>query len=346
MNKQFYLLIACVIFSSLVSSQNNLTMLHHLGTVQIFSGNNGFVDAYNAASSGDTIYLGGGIYNPPATISKSLVVFGAGTNLDSSSTTGTTSITGTMNFYEGADNSSLQGFSTAIAFNNNDIDNISFRYCKITAITYSGTYSIGTTCDNHQYVNCQLGNTNTSYSDFNTVGSLLIQNSIITQFISNIHGNGLIDHCIFTVAPSYNPCCGVSKPLKEVYNCIISNSKFNNGTGIYALYIISGTNNLFTHNAFNSGYSDVQNTFVNTYTGINDATFFIADPIGINDYHLQSPGSYPGTDGDQICLYGGYFAWMDGSIPGNPHISYKNIAVTSNEDGTLDVNIKVNAQDH
>jgi|JI6StandDraft_1071083.scaffolds.fasta_scaffold03579_4 hypothetical protein len=345
MKKQKFLFFCCLVAGSSLLGQNNLTMLHHAGTVQIFSGNTGFVDAYNASLSGDTIYLGGGIYNAPTTLSKSLVVYGAGINIDSSTVTGTTTITGPLNFYEGADNSSFQGINTSVTFNNIDIDNIYFRYCKITAITYSGTYTIGTTCDNHQYVNCQLGNTNTSYSDFNTVGSVLIQNCLITQFISNIHGNGLIDHCIFTIGPSYNPCCGVSKPLKEVYNSIISNSKFNNGTGIYALYIISGSNNLFTHNAFNLGYSDVQNTFVGTYTGINDATFFIADPIGSNDYHLQSPGIYPGTDGDQICLYGGDFAWMDGSMPGNPHISSKNIGATSNEDGTLDVDIKINAQD-
>lgn len=347
MKKQFYLLTACIMFSSLVISQNNLTMLHHLGTVQIFSGNNGFVDAYNVASSGDTIYLGGGIYNPPATISKSLVVFGAGVNLDSSSVTGTTSITGSLNFYEGADNSVYQGITAWPTFNNLDIDNFAFRYCKLTAINYYGTYVAATTCDNHQYINCQIGATNTSYADFNTIGSLIIQSSLITQFVKNIHANGFINHSVFTVGPSYSPGTGVSRPIKDVSNSIISNCKIRN-IGTYYDYVITGSNNLLTHNVFNSNYSDVSNTYTsNYYVGADDNLFFVADPDGDGkyDYHLLAPGSYIGDDWSQVGLYGGDFIWKDGIMPENPHLFFSTIPQNSDESGEIIVNIKVSAQE-
>lgn len=345
--KNQFLLICCLIVNSILVGQNNLTILHHSGTVQIFSGNNGFVDAYNASESGDTIYLGGGIYNSPPIISKSLIVYGAGINIDSSSVTGTTSITGSLNFYEGADNSAYQGITAWPAFNNLDIDNFSFRYCKLTAINYYGTYSAATTCDNHQYTNCIIGNSDFNYADFNTVGSVVIQNSLITQFVKNIHAGGLIDHCVFTVGPYYNPASGVSRPIKDVNNSTISNCKIRN-IGTYYNYVVTGSNNLFTKNAFNLSYTDAANTYTsNYYVGLDDNLFFVGDPDldGKYDYHLQAPASYLGTDGEQICLYGGDLVWKDGIMPGNPHISSKNIGATSNEDGTLDVDIKINAQD-
>ena len=336
MKKQTYILLVALIAFKITLAQNNLTMLHHAGTVNSYSGNSGFVDAYNAASNGDTIYLGGGILTTPTTYNKGLVVFGAGYNIDSSIVTGTTTFTGGLNIYEGGDNSEFHGINMAVWFYNTDIDNVAFNYCKFTGISYSGTYTSGNTCDNNQYVRCHIAAT----ADFNTTNFLLLQNCLINFQVKNIHENGVIDHCILTFSPS------PSRPLDQVSNSVISNSKFSNSYYFYAAYITNGTNNLFTHNAFNTSYTDVSNTYVGNYYGVVDATFFIDDIVGSNDYHLQSPESYPGTDGDQICLYGGDFAWKDGSIPGNPHISYKNIGATSNEDGTLDVDIKVKAQDN
>ena len=334
MKKQFALLVTTLFFAVALKAQNNITMLHHGGIVSTFSGTIGFVNAYNAASTGDTIYLGGGIFTTPTTYNKGLIVFGAGYNIDSSIVTGATLFTGGLNIYEGGDNSKFHGINMAVWFYNTDIDNVAFNYCKFTGISYTGIYTAGSTCDNNQYIRCHLAAT----ADFNTTNFLLLQNCLINYQVKNIHENGLIDHCIITFSPS------PSSPLDQVSNSVISNSKFSNAYFFYAAYITNGTNNLFTHNAFNTSFTDATNTFTGNYYGVVDATFFV-DPINYN-YHLQSPGSYPGTDGDQICLYGGDFAWKDGSIPGNPHISFKNIGATSNEDGTLDVEIKVTGQDN
>lgn len=334
MKKQFYLLAPCLIYFMTLNAQNNITMLHHGGIISTFSGATGFVNAYNSATDGDTIYLGGGIYSTPVTYSKSLVVFGAGYNIDSSIVTGTTTFTGGLNIYEGGDNSEFHGINLAVWFYNTDIDNVAFNYCKFTGISYTGTYAAGNTCDNNQYVRCHIAAT----ADFNTANFLLLQNCLINYQVKNIHENGVIDHCILTFSPS------PSRPLDQVSNSVISNSKFSNAYFFYAAYITNGTNNLFTHNAFNTSFTDASNTFVGNFYGVVDATFFV-DPANFN-YHLQSPETYIGTDEDQICIYGGDFAWKDGSMPKNPHVSIKDIGATSNEDGTLDVQIKVDAQDN
>ena len=90
MKKQFALLVTTLFFAVALKAQNNITMLHHGGIVSTFSGTIGFVNAYNAASTGDTIYLGGGIFTTPTTYNKGLIVFGAGYNIDSSIVTGAT----------------------------------------------------------------------------------------------------------------------------------------------------------------------------------------------------------------------------------------------------------------
>ncbi|HDR51333.1 MAG TPA: hypothetical protein ENN90_06895, partial [Mariniphaga anaerophila] len=52
--------------------------LQQSGDARFFSGTDAFRLAYDAASAGDTIYLSGGSFLVPDTISKTVVVFGAG----------------------------------------------------------------------------------------------------------------------------------------------------------------------------------------------------------------------------------------------------------------------------
>ena len=333
MKKQIIILFVAIMWFHFALSQNNLTMLHHTGVVTAYSGTTGFVDAYNAASSGDTIYLGGGIFTTPTSYAKGLVVFGAGINIDSSFVTGTTPFTGGLNIYEGKENSKFHGINIAVWFYNTDIDNVAYNYCKFTGISYNGAYASGNTCDNNQYVRCHLAGA--ADYNFNPTNFLLLQNCLINYQVKNIHENGVIDHCILTFTPS------PSRPLDQVSKSVISNSKFSNGYYFYAAYITNGTNNLFTHNAFSTSYMEVLNIYLGNYYGVVDATFFL-DPANYN-YHLQSPGSILGTDGDQFCLYGGDFVWRDGSMPGNPHISFKNIGSTSNEDGSFNVELFINS---
>ncbi|MEI7983947.1 MAG: hypothetical protein WCI71_20035 [Bacteroidota bacterium] len=66
-----------------------------------------------------------------------------------------------------------------------------------------------------------------------------------------------------------------------------------------------------------------------------------------NNYHLKSTsnGHNAGTDGTDVGIYGTLIPYKEAAVPFNPHISSKSIGSTTNPTGTLDVDIRVSAQD-
>jgi hypothetical protein len=66
-----------------------------------------------------------------------------------------------------------------------------------------------------------------------------------------------------------------------------------------------------------------------------------------DDYHLKSTsvGVNAGRDGTDIGIYGGAFPWKEGSLTFNPHYQRINISPTTDNNGNLNVNIKVEAQE-
>lgn len=65
-----------------------------------------------------------------------------------------------------------------------------------------------------------------------------------------------------------------------------------------------------------------------------------------HNYHLKSPTTYLGTDGTEVGIYGGTFPYKEGSVPRNPHIQLKNIASKTDDNGSLQIEIQVEAQDN
>ena len=78
--------------------------------------------AYNAAASGDYIYLPGGVFSFGFNLNKEVHIIGAGANGDSSMNTGITLINGNINMTSGFSNGSLEGMS------HRPVNHI--RYCK------------------------------------------------------------------------------------------------------------------------------------------------------------------------------------------------------------------------
>jgi hypothetical protein len=152
---------------------------------------------------------------------------------------------------------------------------------------------------------------------------------------------------------TYNAYCApysISLPLFS-FNSIIENNIFiNYNSSCYWASYSSGSffnNNLFVEdwiipdNCFGSGniVNQPQSSIFINQSGNN---FSYA-----HDYHLQPtcPGKNAGTDGTDIGIYGGSHPWKEGSIPFNPHIQYKTISGSTDENGNLNVNIKVSGQD-
>ena len=118
-------------------------------------------------------------------------------------------------------------------------------------------------------------------------------------------------------------------------------------------YFMSNCNtNYFQNNAFNNapGFPDGSNTGLGNWNSINPGTFFVSQSgttfSYTQNYHLQAPLTYIGTDGTQIGIYGTTIPYKEGAVPINPHVQTKTIGTTTSSIGELNINIRVAAQNN
>ncbi|MDD2411598.1 MAG: right-handed parallel beta-helix repeat-containing protein [Bacteroidales bacterium] len=338
------LLILAIVFSTFTLFAQQKVALHSNGVTTIFGGANPFTNAYNASSSGDTIYLPGGNLPYPTTIDKGLVIIGAGYHPDSTTTTLPTVLSGDLTISQNADNLWLEGIEITggISFNtNHKIDSVTIRRCKFSTLTYAGN---GTTpcVDNVIRENVISGAVN-----LGNAASSMLSNNIIGGQISNASNIGISNN-IFLSNP--NSTAYYNIPFYIVNSCFISNNIiFRNYGG--GAYVYSNCNlNTFSNNIFTLVPDAGTNTFTGNYNSIDIATVFInqsGNAFDYNhDYHLVDPASYLGTDGSQVGIYGGMYPIKDGAVPQNPHFQFKNISTQTDNNGELNIQIQVEAQDY
>lgn len=324
--KNYFTLFAMLFFTTSTHAQMKVA-LHHNGNATMFSGATPFISAYNAAVNGDTIYLPGGIFSPPASVSKSITIIGAGHYPDSTTATSVTNI-GSLYIALGADKLKIQGLMMAggLTFEyNSRIDSVVVYRCYISGggINYQGVYDTSHNCRGH----------------------LIYQNVI--NSISLVHTSNI---------KVFNNIISSMGSMQE--NAWIRNNKIDNIAGMsYCLFennIISNWSaagyNTYRNNIFEGAPSGGTNTYINNYDNHPFSTIFQTYTIGwfgySENYHLISPGSYPGTDGSQAGIYGGLYPYKEGAVPSNPHIRSKSIGLTPDINGKLQVNITVAAQDN
>lgn len=336
--KKIAFISSLIILAMTVEAQK--VALHSATGTQHFTGTSAFISAYNAANSGDTIYLPGGGFSSPANIDKQLWVLGAGHYPDSTQATAKTFINGNIALSENADGFRLEGvhINGSIVFDNNEsVDNVIIKYCKVE-------------------------------NDLNVQGSLItpsfnltIINSVFSGsyfYLSNAQNAGIFNSII------------QGKILNSFGNFFENNILMFSYTGYTNYYTISGDNNLCNNNIFlnasNRSFSGVSNQtnnniFVSTpnlgttpissgnYYPVPQNTIFINQTGNAfsydHNYHLQSPATYPGIDNTETGLYGGTHGYKEGAVPSNPHIQVQNIATTTDTEGNLSVQIKAVAQD-
>ncbi len=105
--KKIIFIFIMLLYTMAVHSQKTVA-LHHNGTVMMFAGSTPFIDAYNAASDLDTIYLPGGILST-VDLNKKLAIYGAGHYPDSTSATGKTILADAFRIGSNADSLLLEG---------------------------------------------------------------------------------------------------------------------------------------------------------------------------------------------------------------------------------------------
>lgn len=308
--------------------------LQHQGSTTIFGGTQPFIDAYNASSSGDTIYLPGGGYSPP-TISKRLCIIGAGIHPDSSNVTNRTILLGDLYIDSLGSGSHFEGFvvNGGIIFTNNQkVDSITIRRIYSNYIDISGVNPINKSTGLRIVENFING----SIACQHTNGIFIANN--VCQNISYVTNGWIVNNLIYYTGYGYN-LIGVNESLLE-------NNYFEGGWGFTACI-----NNTFNYNAFGwNPTSDVSNVWNNSYTSVSSTSLFYnyqwSSSFAIANYHLQNPLLFLGSTGTEIGLYGGYNPIKDGSVPMNPHFQQKNIAPNTDPSGNLNITIKVAAQNN
>ncbi|HMR89764.1 MAG TPA: hypothetical protein PKD51_16500, partial [Saprospiraceae bacterium] len=217
--------------------------------------------------------------------------------------------------------------------------------CNNGSIDFIDTFS------NYQVSNCFL-NSGISFSQPST--NIVLRNNVINSsgcgsIWSSIKGNisnSLISNNII---------------LSTLGIAGEANIEFNNNLFFFniAFYYLSLPNScVYNNNIFQQATSSSNNSIFNnnanaSITGSNNIinnnvwetfTEIFEDPINEPfDYHILSSSACKnsGTDGTDRGIYGGVFPWIDGSIPSNPHIYFKQVAGQTNSSGQLQIHFKV-----
>lgn len=319
-----------------------VTALHSNAGETIFYGAQSFVEAYDQAVDGDTLYLSGGSFAPPALIDKGLLIFGAGYHPEYTTATLPTQISATFNMGANADNLYLEGllFSTSVqAINTDDLSGVSIRRSRI-----EGSLNVQGTGSNSNFgvSECVVD----GVVDIFALNNSSFANSFFGNRIINGSGNLFSNNLFFFASASTT----TSKVFYSIENSTIVNCIFVAGSN-YHVTTSTSVGNIFENNVFTSdnivfGTAPIlNNNYFNysmdeVFVGFTAADFSFDD-----DYHLQQPELLVGNDGTQVGVYGGLFPLKEGGIPMNPHISNKNISGTTNASGQLEVEITVEAQD-
>jgi hypothetical protein len=320
------------------------TVALHSSSVSIYSGVNPFIDAYNAAQNGDTLYLPGGAFAAPSLINKQLYIYGAGYHPDSTQTTNPTLITGNFNIGENADNLMIEGVqfaNTIIVGYNVSASFMSFKRCRLNSgMNFAGTGSTNISLNN-AFVECIIiGDLSLINLSNSTVSNSIIQNRLLDSK-SNVFKNNIY---LYTASP------GDGVFHRPYYN-EFSNNIFTISNGAYLIYDSNDGNlhfnNLYVATSPNYGANPIAS---NNYLGVTAGSIYVNQSGTTfnyaHDYHLQNPTTYLGNESTQVGIYGGAFPYKAGAVPINPHIGSKIIAPQTTPNGELQINIRVNAQNN
>jgi len=314
-------------------------VLQSEGEMTTFSTANSFIDAYNAAVDGDTIYLPGLEYATPSQFNKRLVVFGAGHHPTFTEATGITSMS-ELRLGSGAAGSHIEGIHVkghVIFASNTKIDDVTLKRLRINgSINITGT-DPDNNSDNISIIECISGEINGQNTK-----NLKISNCFLNKRIINLSNNGWVSNSV--IIEHFDNFVNVHQSNIE-NNIIITNSTTASNQGV-----ASSTGNLFSNNIFSKNPTGLaNNTWENNHVNISPLDLFenYLNPFSYDaDYNLKTPAAYTGTGTTgQIGLFGGLNPFKPNALPVVPHVIEHTIATSVNEQGEIEVSISVEAQD-
>ena len=307
-----------------------VAILQHNDSIRVFYGSNAFVEANAAASNGDTITLSGGDFNG-CTVSKSIVIHGAGCVMDSVAGIAPTKIT---------DLTMLEYYASEML--------TSFKMEGVWITGYL-TYH----CDSAYFEKCNFNSIRPSCYGF--LHNSYFRDCIIGNGYSRtISGYGItFSNCVLNLdgyyqSDRYNPNAivnsvvllnnGTNLENSLVVNSIIKtadNNSHANSSFFNCIAIKKGNTSIFEDQNYSTNmevndYEDVFETFDGTVT--YDNLYQLKEEI-VN--------TFPGNDGTQVGIYGG-------ANPYDTHPLYMimkhcNVAGSTDNNHKLSVEIELNA---
>jgi hypothetical protein len=276
--------------------------------------------AIKGAAAGSTIYLSGGGFqisnNDSSKITKKLTIIGIGHRPDNDNADGSTIVSGRFFFDVGSDNSALMGVylsgNVDIGISNgNAVNNILVRYCNVNSIQVWNSNCKNIEI-NQNYIRSQSSG---GYSAVSFTNNILYSLESIT--------GGIIDHNVLVYG---------------IYGTGgISNSQLKNNIMLY--YVGGGS--VVTNNMFEGNWGD--NCV--TVTDWNDV--LVGPNNGVNptsNFHLKgTQGKNAATDGTDIGIYGGT-GFSDTALPPVPRIVSKSVPEQTDENGKLNIQVRIKAQ--
>ncbi len=324
-------------------TDKQMATLQHGDQTLVFYGIDAFEQAYAAAADTlDVITLSSGEFNNSGYFSKSITVYGAGFEDDETTGTARTYINGTI-YLRPADTEDEDG-------------NIIKGGRHVNGVHLEGLYIDGVYCENNNdvpisnlsIVKCRLLRGIT----FRTPSyDCSIRQSVI--YYDDYYSAGIIGNCLATNLLISN--CWIQGGVNsfdnastiKVDHCICM--YFNYGPYEYTNNIMFG--NLYTgaiarNNVF-IGYEYTDDISENNWGNLATAGVFAAEGedgsyAAEKDFALKYPKKHVGTDGTEIGLHGGTYAWN--KIPLIPRITSYELDTSNAANGTIKVSIKAEAQ--
>lgn len=361
LNNKLIVTLLLMTLSLMANAQNILNAtLQHGDELTVYSGADGFKNAYEAATDGDIIYLSPGTFNGSFNLDKELSVYGSGMTTSKGNEIQNTYINDyiCIGWTKKMSNITLEGISFYEISSKNGFTNSSIKKCIISNnFGPSSSY----------YSNCTLKDCFIEQCVIPSLAVPIVTENVIfkNSRLGNIYcRDSYRDHNYYTGESNSNDI----KSTLSFVNCDIERvSRYI--TAFYLNNIIHGVpatdggkysypysltnystafNNLFLHGqgtpdgAFNASGNYVLDAESEEIIYVN------ADETGMSltgsYYELtgEAAAKYLGQDGTQVGIHGGETPFS--IIPSYPHIVEKNIAGQSTSDGKLKVNIKVDVK--
>lgn len=326
------LLLICTLFcANVLMAQEQLATLKHNGNISVYYGANAFVEAYNAASNGDTINLSDGNFNS-VTVRKSLVVRGSGANADTARQSDGTRFNNAFQVYPSADTSYFE--AEGIAFRN---------------VFYIGdSYSTNRDKGRFKLTKCIVDRLDTYHKE------LFVSNSIITgvNMYNTAENPARFYNCILNTTPKNSYCdnCIISSNSHiessnpfNFNNCVIIR---NNTTqtdfslaNAYNSIICGFTTSFGTNNTF-MNVTDVFETWNGTFYSVGSNNF-ATWAFNLDTFKLKEnvANTILGGDGTQVGIFGGT-APFD-FTPSYTVIKRLNVSQRTNAEGMLGIEVEL-----